>query len=109
MAYDEGLAERIREVLGNVPAWDEKKMFGGLGFMIAGNMVCGVSGDGLMARVGRDAYEEALAVPNVTIFGSPERPMRGWVLVKPAGIESDEDLAAWVERGVTVAASLPPK
>ena len=109
MAYDEGLAERIREVMGEVPMWDEKKMFGGYGFMIAGNMVCGVSGDSLMARVGLDAYEEALAMPHVTIFGSPGRPMRGWVLVQPPGIESDEDLAAWIERGIAFAATLPPK
>jgi hypothetical protein len=109
MAYDEGLAERIRDVMGEVAVWDEKKMFGGLGFLIAGNMVCGVSGDGLMARVGLDAYEEALATSGVAIFGSAERPMRGWVLVQPPGLESDEDLAAWVERGITFAATLPPK
>ncbi len=81
--------------------------------MIAGNMICGVSspasGNGLMARVGRDAYEEALAMPNVTIFGSPERPMCGWVLVQPEGIERDDDLAAWIERGIIVSAALPPK
>jgi len=109
MAYDEGLTQRIREIVGAMPGMVERKMFGGVGFILNGNMACGVSGDGLMARVGLDAYADALAEPHVTTFGPAGREMRGWVLVTAPGIAEDDSLARWVERGVAFAAALPPK
>ena len=109
MAYDEQLAERVRALLSDAPDYDEKKMFGGIGFLIRGNMACGVKGDGLMLRVGKEAYEATLQEPDVSIFGKPERPMTGWVLVRPEGLAEDEDLAGWVERGREQAMALPPK
>lgn len=108
MAYSEALAQRIRAVLGDSPV-TEKKMFGGIAFMIGGNMAAGVSGDGLMVRVGLDAYAKTLEEPNVAPFGPADRPMRGWVLVDAAGIATDEALAGWVERGMAFASTLPPK
>ncbi len=109
MAYDETLAERVRALLADHPAFSERKMFGGIGFMLAGHMACGVSGDGLMARVGPDAYEAAVMRPHARPFDMTGRPMRGWVMVDAAGIAADADLAAWVEEGAAFALSLPPK
>jgi len=109
MAYDEVLAERIRAALPGIPGITEKKMFGGLTFLIDGNMACGVSKDNLMIRIGRDATGAALARPNVRMLDMAGRPMKGWVLVESAGTESDDDLRRWVGQGVTFAQSLPPK
>ena len=108
MAYSEALAERIRDVLGDSPV-TEKKMFGGIGYIVAGNMACGISGDGLMVRVGLDAYADTLEEPHVSPFGGPDRPMRGWVLVDATGIATDEALTEWVKRGMDFALALPPK
>jgi hypothetical protein len=109
MAYDEGLAERVRVLLANRPDYSEKKMFGGIAFMLGGHMACGISGDGLMLRVGKEAYAAALAEPHVGEFGPAGRPMTGWVLVDAVGLTEDGDLAAWVARGAAIAAALPPK
>jgi TfoX/Sxy family transcriptional regulator of competence genes len=109
MAYDEHLAERIRGVLHDRHAVTERKMFGGIAFMIGGNMAVGVTRDELMVRVGPDAHDEALAQPHVRVMDMGNRPMRGMVNVAPAGIESDADLARWVNAGADVAAALPPK
>ena len=109
MAYDENLARRIRDELGSMPGLVEKKMFGGIGFLVQGNMACGVHGDDMIVRVGPARYEEALTRPHVKLFDMTGRPMSGWVMVAPAGIVKDEDLRAWVEQGVEFALSLPPK
>ena len=109
MAYDEGLAHRIREQLDNYIGVSEKKMFGGIAFFLNGNMACGVSGDQLMVRVGKDRYEEALSQPYANEFDMTGRPMRGWVTIDPLGYESDAALSDWVNQGVTFAQSLPPK
>ena len=109
MAYDEGLAERVRALLADRPDFTETKMFGGVGFLLGGHMACGISKDSLMLRVGKEAYAAALAEPYVTRFGPGNRPMNGWVLVEPAGLAEDAALAAWVARGVAIAAALPPK
>jgi TfoX/Sxy family transcriptional regulator of competence genes len=109
MAFDERLAERIRAVIGSPPELAEKLMFGGIGFIIQGNMACGVNQDRLIVRVGPDAYEAALAKPHVQPFDMTGRPMRGWVMVEPAGLEAAEALEAWVEQGVGFALTLPPK
>lgn len=109
MAYDRQLAERVREFLDDQPELDEKNMFGGIAFMVRGNMAVGISGDGLMARVGTDDYEAALSRPGVDVFGKTGSPMRGWVLVTAGVIEDENGLSEWINRGLSVALALPPK
>lgn len=107
MAYDESLAERVRERLHDAVV-TEKKMFGGLAFMEHGNMTVGVLGDDLIARVGPEATDAALARPGTRVFDFTGRPMRGWVVVAGDGLE-DDALAGWVEQARGYAATLPPK
>jgi hypothetical protein len=110
MAFDEELAVRVRGVLasaGMTPT--EKKMFGGLSFLIGGNMCCGVLGADLLARVGPDAAAGALAEPATRPFDMGRGPSKGWVVVAPDGIATAEDLSAWVDRSLAYATSLPPK
>jgi TfoX/Sxy family transcriptional regulator of competence genes len=109
MAYDEGLAERIRERLGTDPRIAEKRMFGGIAFLFQGNMAVGVTGDDLMVRVGPDATDAALARPGARVFDMTGRPMRGWVVIAGEAVAEDDALSAWVEDGHAFAASLPPK
>ena len=109
MAYSEALAQRIRDEIGDHPALEEKQMFGGIAFMVHGNMSVGVSGDALMVRVGKEHHDDAMAQPHVRSFDLSSRPMTGWVLVDPNGTSSDEDLARWVDVGVSYAEGLPPK
>lgn len=112
MAYDEGLAERIRGALAGRDAVTERKMFGGVGWMVGGNMACGiVGGDGLLVRLGHEDAERALADADVGPFqmGSSRPPSRGFVVVAPAGVADDAALARWVDAGAAYAASLPPK
>ncbi len=109
MAFDEGLAHRVREQFADQANVVEKKMFGGLAFMVQGNMSVGILGDTLMVRVGPDAYEAALAHPHAAEATGNMRPMKGFVYVAAAGIEEDEALADWVERGAAYAKSLPAK
>jgi TfoX/Sxy family transcriptional regulator of competence genes len=109
MAYDEGLAERIRERLGAEPDVTEKRMFGGLAFLHRGNMAVGVSGDDLMVRVGPDATDTALSRPGTRVFDMTGRPMRGWILVAGSALAEDDVLGDWVDEGHAFAASLPPK
>lgn len=108
MAYDEGLVERIRQIMREVPAVAEKKMFGGLSFMVSGNYACGVA-DTLVVRVGKENHEAAMAHPHTRIMDFTGRPMKGWVYVDAEGYEEDADLAYWVQQGVDHARSLPPK
>jgi TfoX/Sxy family transcriptional regulator of competence genes len=108
MAYDEQLAERIRAIVADVDGVTERKMFGGLAFMVGGNMACGPAKDILMVRVGPDAYEDALAEPDADELQFTGRPMKGMVQVDAATL-SDERLAEWVQRGLDFAGSLPPK
>jgi TfoX/Sxy family transcriptional regulator of competence genes len=109
MAYDDKLAERIRRALAGQEGLAEKKMFGGLSFMLLGNMCCGVLKDDLVVRVGPARFEEALAEPHARPMDFTGRPIRGMVYVGPAGYRGDDDLAAWLKRGVAFARSLPPK
>jgi hypothetical protein len=109
VAYDEGLAERVRDLLSVRQGFSERKMFGGIGFMLSGNMACGVSGDELMVRLDPEEGEKALAEEHVRVFDMTGRPMKGWILVGPEATRSDEDLAAWVDAGADFAVSLPPK
>ena len=109
MPYDEGLAQRIREVLQAQPGIVEKKMFGGLAFMSRGNMAVGVLNDALMARVGPEGYAEALARPHVRVMDFTGKPMSGYVFVDPAGIAGDAALAGWVAQCLRFCHSLPAK
>ena len=109
MAYDEGLAHRIREVLVDRDDVVEKKMFGGLAFMVSGYMCCGVLDDTLMARVGPGQYESALRRPHARKMDFTGRPMKGFLYVSPAALELDEELAGWVNLCETFVDSLPPK
>lgn len=109
MAYDEGLAQRIRENLDTRRDVTEKKMFGGLAFLVAGNMCVGVVGDELMVRVGPEAYEGCLALPAARPMDFTGRPMKGFVFVSSDGVAEDEDLHAWIGRGLAFAGSLPAR
>jgi TfoX/Sxy family transcriptional regulator of competence genes len=109
MAYDAGLAERIRGVLDARSDVDERKMFGGIAFLVAGNMACGVMRDDLMVRMEPDAAAALESEPGVRRFDMGGRPMKGWLLVAPEASADDGDLERWVRRGEEFAASLPPK
>ena len=92
MAFDEALAQRIRAALCAVPGVTEKKMFGGISFLVDGNMAGGVNKDNLMVRIGSDARDAALAQSHVRVFDMTGRPMKNWILVEPTGIQTDGDL-----------------
>jgi hypothetical protein len=109
MAYDEALASRIRELLGGEPGLVEKKMFGGLAMLLAGNMSCGVHGEDLIVRTDPTQQATLLAEPGARPFDMTARPMKGWILVASDGCAEDADLQRWVARGVAYARSLPPK
>ncbi len=109
MAFDDGLAERIREVLGDQAGVTERKMFGGLAFMLRGHMFVGILGSTLMARVGPKNYSEALALAHVREMDFTGRPMKGYVFVEPEGVESDRGLKFWVDRSIAFVGLLPPK
>ena len=109
MAYDEGLAERIRTALRGRDDVVEKKMFGGLTFMVAGRMACGVVHDDLMVRVGPGEHGEAIAQPHARPMDFTGKPMKGMVYVGTERLASDKGLAEWVEAGADHAGSLPPK
>ena len=111
MAYDEGLTQRIREVLDarQLPWLVEKKMFGGIAFMLQGNLACGVLKDELIVRVGPKRYKEVINRPHTRPFDITGRPMQGWVMVASDGYESDDALEGWMQQGVEFALSLPAK
>ena len=109
MAYDETLAQRIRELLADKHSVVEKKMFGGIAYMLDGNMFCGIVKDQLMVRVGPERYDDALARPHAAPMDFTGRSMRGMVYVTPDGFRTDSDLKRWLELGLEFAASLPPK
>ena len=109
MAYDENAAQRIQLIFGDHPGLVEKKMFGGVGFMLQGNMACGVNKDDLIVRIGPDNYDGLVVQPHARPFDFTGRPMKGWVMVAPDGYVSEKDLNEWVQRGVEFALSLPPK
>ena len=104
MAYDEALAQRVRTELAGEDGLTERKMFGGIAFMVGGNMALGVRDDELMVRLDAGDVEEALAEPHTRQSMMGERPMKGIILVA-----QDADLGAWIARGVSHARSLPPK
>ena len=109
MAYDEGLAERLRELVQERPGIGEKKMFGGLCFLSRGYMFVGIVGEALMARVGPDAYGKALRRPHARPMDFTGKPMKGYVFVDPPGYEEDRDLKRWVEESLKFVGTLPDK
>jgi TfoX/Sxy family transcriptional regulator of competence genes len=109
MAYDEDLAARVRALLGDRADIEEKRMFGGLTFLLNGNMAVGLRGEDLMVRVGKDDAESLEAERGARRADMAGRPMRGWLLVAPAGTSDDDELERWVRRGEEFAASLPAK
>ncbi len=110
MAYDEDLAHRIRELIAAEPDVTERTMFGGLAFLVAGNMSVAASGEGgLMVRVEPDETDALVAEPHAHPFEMRGRPMQGWLRVDARGVQTKRQLAPWVRRGVAYARSLPPK
>jgi len=109
MAFSETLAERIRQALARRKGVEEKKMFGGVGFLLGGNMLVGVWKDSLIARLGPDEGEAALREPHVKEFDITGRAMKGWVLVDPEGIEDDDQLTDWIGRATRFVRTLPAK
>ena len=110
MAYDEALAERIRDVLaGQGDRVREQKMFGGIAFMVDGHMTVGVVNDDLMARVGADGEDDALAQPHARTMDFTGRPMTGFVQVSAAGVATAKDVRSWVDRALAFTTTLPPK
>ena len=110
MAYDEELANRIRELIASEPGITEQRMFGGLAFLVGGNMSVAASGQGgLMVRVEPEATDDLLASPHARPFEMRGREMRGWLRVDAEGVRTKRQLQPWVRRGVAYARSLPPK
>jgi hypothetical protein len=109
MAYDQGLAERLRELLQDHAGIAEKKMFGGLCFLSRGHMFVGIAGEALMACVGPAAYEKALRRPHARVMDFTGKPMKGSVFVDPPGYEEDRDLKRWVEESLKFVGTLPDK
>src|ERR1700682_2204941 len=109
MAFSEALAGRIRQALARRKNVEDKKMFGGIGFLLNGNMLVGVWKDSLIARLGPEQGDEALLEPHVKEFDITGRAMKGWVLVAPEGVEDDHQLSAWIQRAVKFVGTLPAK
>jgi TfoX/Sxy family transcriptional regulator of competence genes len=109
MAFSEALAERIRHALARRKNVEEKKMFGGVGFLLNGNMLVGVWKDSLIVRLGPDEGDLALLEPHVREFDITGRPMKGWVLVEAEGVEDDDQLKGWIERALKFVKTLPKK
>ena len=109
MAYNERLAENIRRRIGGGKGISDKKMFGGLGFLLNGNMLVGVWKDSLIVRVGPEQYEESLREPHVKEFDITGRPMTGWVMVGPEGVQDDDQLSEWIQRASHFVSKLPAK
>lgn len=109
MAYSEALADRIRQAFGRTRGLVEKKMFGGVGFLLQGNMCVGVWKSSLIVRLDPAEAEALLQQPNVRVFDITGRPMKGWLLVEADGLETDEELTQWLERAKQFVRSLPAK
>src|SRR5262245_54498474 len=107
MAFDESLAQRLRQLLKRRKNTEEKKMFGGVGFLLKGNMLVGVWKDSLIVRVDPEEGADLLKEPHVRVFDITGRPMKGWLLVDPEGIVDEKPLSEWISRAVTLVASFP--
>ena len=109
MAYSETLAERVRRLLARQRPVSERRMFGGLAFMVRGHMCCGIQGERLMARVGPERYDKALKWPHARPMDFTGKPIRGFVYVQPAGLKTAAQLRRWVSASVAYVRSAPPK
>jgi TfoX/Sxy family transcriptional regulator of competence genes len=109
MAFDELLAERVRRIIGQREGVLEKKMFGGIAFLLYGNMSCGVHGHELIARVDPTETDRLLENPGVRLFDITGRPMKGWLLIDATSLAGESHLASWVQRSLDFAAALPRK
>ena len=109
MAYSESVALRVRQVLGRRHDIVDKKMFGGVGFLLNGNMCVGIWKNSLIVRIDPESYEDALKEECVRKFDITGRPMKGWILVEPDGIESDDQLRKWIEQSLDFVVTLPNK
>ena len=109
MGYDEQLAARLRKALGSVRGVTERRMFGGIAFMVRGNMCCGVIDDQLMVRVGPNAHERALRLAHAKAMDFTGRSLRGFVYVTPEGTRTARQLRAWVDRGLRFVVGLAAK
>lgn len=109
MAYDETLANRVRQALSKHSDFDEKRMFGGVAFMVRGHMCCGIVGSEIMVRVGAEGYAKALSAPHAREMTFTGRPLTGMVYVASAGFRTEKALEVWVERGLALVRSLPAR
>jgi TfoX/Sxy family transcriptional regulator of competence genes len=109
MPFDPSLTDRVRKVLARHKGIAERKMFGGLAFLIRGNMCCGILGKDLIVRLGREGTEEALREPHTRAFDFTGTPMKTLIYIAPPAVESDEALRDWVRRALDFARSLPAK
>jgi hypothetical protein len=109
LTFDEDLAAKIRTALAGERGIVEKRMFGGLAFLLDGHMTCGIVGDDLMVRVGPESHESALAEPHARAMDFTGKPLKGMVYVAPAGVNTPKTLRAWIDRGLHHARTLPPK
>ena len=109
MAYSQSLADRIRTLLGRRRGLTEKTMFGGIGFLLDGNMLVGVWQASLIARVGPDAYDQSLKLPHARQFDITGRPMKGWIMVEAEGLDDDAALRGWIDRALDFVRTLPAK
>ena len=109
MAFNEALAERIRKQLARRKHVEQRKMFGGVGFLLGGNLLVGVWKDSLVVRLGPDEGDEALKEPHVKEFDITGRPMKGWVLVELEGVEDEDQLGNWIRRAAAFVGTLPAK
>jgi len=109
MPYSLSLAARVRQAIGHERAVEEKRMFGGLGFLLRGNLLVAIWGTGLIVRVGVERAAELLGKPFVRPFDVTGRPMKGWLVVEAEALDSDVQLAEWIELAREFVAALPPK
>ena len=109
MGFDEGTAQRVRDVLGQAAGLTERKMFGGISFMLDGNMCCGVIERDLVVRVGPEHYDAMIREPHARPMDFTGRPLRGFVYVAPAGFGTETALERWIARGVSFVRTLPAK
>jgi TfoX/Sxy family transcriptional regulator of competence genes len=109
MAYSHSLADRVRQALRPNRRIAEKKMFGGIAFLSSGNILVGVWQNSLIVRLGPDRAARALEQPHVRPFDATGRPMQGWVMVAPDGLDGDRELSNWIERALEFVATLPAK
>lgn len=109
MPYSEELSEQVKAIMGSTPGFNMKKMFGGICFLLNGNMACGVLNDDLIVRVGPDNYEEFLKLPETKPFDITGKAMKGWIMVSGDNKKAIKNINVWVKRGMNFALKLPSK